>query len=375
MPKQFIISALQTPNSIHRAKPHVLFIMEIQNQAELLGGFIVSMMICAGALGVLSTFATKSGWLLDKPSERKHHLGSVTLVGGIGLFITFALSGVLYGSWSVLGVLSVAAFWLVLVGLVDDAVDLSSGFRFLVQTCAVLIVVFYGDVRIESIGRIAGQSEVLTGSFAVAFTVLCTLGVINAINMIDGLDGLSSGIAVMTLASLLVIASGAVDSQILMLIVSLIGALLAFFVFNMGFLGRKRKVFMGDAGSTFIGFVLAWLFITLSQSGEQPLSPVVAGWLFGLPLLDSISVMVRRAVNGQSPFKADRRHLHHELQAMGLSARTTLVMLLFIHFSLLSVGVMSNGNNALEPVLFWAFVLLVIIRHFAVPFISDRRSA
>jgi len=179
------------------------------------------------------------------------------------------------------------------------------------------------------------------------------------------LDGLSSGIAIMTLCALLVVAVGAVESEVLLVIVSLIGALLAFFTFNMGFLGQRRKIFMGDAGSTFLGFVLAWLFITLSQNGHQPLSPVVAGWLFGLPLIDSISVMVRRIVRGESPFKADRKHLHHQLQERGFSGKSTLLVMLLIHLSLLCVGVFFNDNKELEPVLFWGFVGLVLIRHFA----------
>jgi len=338
----------------------------------LLNVFFLSTVLCACVLGLLSSFATRTGWLLDRPSERKHHVGSVTLVGGVGLFITFAVAAFLFGSWSVFGALSIAAFWLVLVGLIDDAVELGSGVRFAVQICAVLLVVFFGDIRIESIGRILGPHEMLLGSFAVGFTVLCTLGVINAINMVDGLDGLSSGIAVMTLIALVAVAIGAAEPELLILIVSLIGALIAFFVFNMGFLGQKRKIFMGDAGSTFIGFVLAWLFITLSQNGQQPLSPVVAGWLFGLPLIDSISVMVRRAMNGESPFRADRNHLHHQLQAAGYSARSTLAIMLSIHGVLLVIGVMCNGNNALEPVLFWLFVGLVLIRHFAFSLVQSK---
>lgn len=342
--------------------------------AMLFSGFILSVILCACTLGLLSVFATKIGWLQDQPNERKRHVGSVTLVGGVGVFITFTISTLVFGSWAVLGALSIAAFWLVLVGLIDDAVELSSTTRFVVQICAVLIVVYYGNVSIESVGRLFGPTQVMLGSFAVIFTVLCTLGVINAINMIDGLDGLSSGIAIMTLSALLVIAVGEVESEVLLVIVSLIGALLAFFFFNMDFLGLERKIFMGDAGSTFIGFVLAWLFITLSQNGEQPLSPVVAGWLFGLPLIDSISVMVRRLYEGGSPFKADRKHLHHQLQEMGLSARATLGVLLMIHFALLFVGVISNGNNAVEPLLFWVFVCLVLFRHFAFFVIPVRSS-
>lgn len=341
---------------------------------QLVSGFFLSSTLCACTLGILGSFAARTGLLQDRPNERKQHLGSVTLVGGLALFITLAIATILFGSWSLFGALSIAAFWLVLVGVIDDAIELGSGFRFMVQICAVLIVVFYGDMRIESVGRIFGATQVQLGAFAVVFTVLCTLGVINAVNMIDGLDGLSSGIAIMTLSALLIIAFGAVEMEVIMLMVSLVGALLTFFIFNMGFLGLKRKIFMGDAGSTFIGFVLAWLFITLSQNGQQPLSPVIAGWLFGLPLIDSISVMVRRALNGESPFKADRNHLHHQLQALGYSARSTLLLLLIMHFSLLTVGVIFNGNKELEPVLFWVFVALVLVRHFAFSWLPKAKT-
>jgi UDP-GlcNAc:undecaprenyl-phosphate GlcNAc-1-phosphate transferase len=121
---------------------------------------------------------------------------------------------------------------------------------------------------------------------------------------------------------------------------------------------------MGDAGSTVLGLLLVWLFINLSQNGNAPLSPVTAGWLFGLPLIDSVSVMVRRLTHGQSPFKADRNHLHYQLLDLGFSMRSTLLLMLFIHTVMVSVGLLFNQVHAAEPILFWTFVGLVLARHF-----------
>jgi len=233
-----------------------------------------------------------------------------------------------------------------------------------VQITATIIIIYFGDAQLHTLGHLYGDTEFELEKISLVFTVMAVLGVINAINMVDGLDGLSSGITIMTTMSLFIISFASVGIDISILLVTLIGSLFAFFLFNVGYYGVSRKVFMGDAGSTVLGFILAWLFIVLSQNGEQPLSPVAAGWLFGLPLLDSVSVMVRRLVNGTSPFKADRRHLHHQLLDLGYNARSALVILLSIHAVMLCVGMALNSVPAAEPYFFWGFVVLVIFRHF-----------
>ena len=334
------------------------------NTPLLLVALVLSFILSTVAIYLFSRLALAHNILLDVPTERKRHDGAIPLVGGLAIFVSFSVYSLLYGTSGVLGALYLGALWLMVVGLVDDLTELSSGFRFAVQITATIIIIYFGDAQILTLGNLLGDTEVRLERISLVFSVIAILGVINAINMVDGLDGLSGGITVMTLISLLVVSYASVGMDVLMLMVTLVGGLFAFILFNIGSYGQANKVFMGDAGSTVLGFILAWLFIVLSQTGERPLSPVAAGWLFGLPLLDSVSVMVRRLVEGASPFKADRKHLHHQLQELGFTGRTTLMILLYIHAVMLSVGIALNSVPAAETYFFWCFVALVIFRHF-----------
>lgn len=329
----------------------------------LLTIFALSFALCTAAVLIFSQIARSNNILLDNPTERKRHVGMVPLVGGLAIFVTYSIYSLIYGSSGPLAALYLGSLWLMLVGLADDIVELSSGFRLLAQITAALLIIYFGEAHIYSLGNITGGAEIKFERISLAFSIMCILGVVNSINMIDGIDGLSSGITLLTILALLVISISSVGLDMSLLMVTLLGSLFAFFLFNIGYYGVSRKVFMGDAGSTVLGFILAWMFIVLSQTGSKPLSPAVAGWLFGLPLLDSISVMMRRVVRAQSPLKADRNHLHHQLMAHGLSARVTLVFMLLMHAVMLCVGVVFNGVVGAEPYLFGAFVVLVLVRH------------
>lgn len=330
---------------------------------NFLAHFTLSFLLCSASIIILSYFANSRNLLLDNPTERKQHVGSIPLVGGLAFFITYTVYFVFYGSYGSLPSLYLAALWLMLVGLADDHKQLSSGFRLIAQIAAALVLVYFGDTQITSVGKLFGGTDVRFERASLIFTVMCVLGVINAINMIDGIDGLSSGIAILTLFSLFVVSLSSVGVELPLLIIVLMGSLLAFFLFNTGYFGISRKVFMGDSGSTVLGFILAWLFITLSQDGAKPLSPVVAGWIFGVPLMDSVSVMVRRLSHGKSPFKADRNHMHHRIMDRGYSPRTTLLILLSIHAVMQCIGILFNGVASAEPYLFWSFIALVLLRH------------
>jgi len=132
----------------------------------------------------------------------------------------------------------------------------------------------------------------------------------------------------------------------------------------MGAFGKRHKIFLGDAGSLFLGFVLLWFFIHLSQGEGAPMSPVVAGWIFGVPLADTIAVIVGRIMRGEHPLTAGRDHIHHRLLNHGFSARKVLAILGTYHGTLVFVGVMANSHPAAEPYLFWGFVALTITHFF-----------
>jgi UDP-GlcNAc:undecaprenyl-phosphate GlcNAc-1-phosphate transferase len=143
------------------------------------------------------------------------------------------------------------------------------------------------------------------------------------------------------------------------------GALTGFLFLNTRLFGNKRAfTFLGDAGSTLLGFFLVYLLIDHSQGTNPTISPVLAGWILGLPLLDGSAVITSRILDGKSPFLADRTHLHHLLQDLGFSVNQAVVTMLGLHIALMIVGTvisLTAGERG-DLVLFWGFVLLVLLR-------------
>ncbi|MDO6461362.1 undecaprenyl/decaprenyl-phosphate alpha-N-acetylglucosaminyl 1-phosphate transferase [Granulosicoccaceae sp. 1_MG-2023] len=321
--------------------------------------FILPFFITVTALLVLRRIAEHID-LLDRPCERKQHEGLVPLVGGIAMFCGFAVSAlVLQPTWTSLALVLIAGVVLVM-GILDDMHGLQTRKRFLVQILAAVAMVYIGQVQITHLGNLFGDGEVhLGGFFALIFTVFSTVGVINAMNMVDGADGLAGSLALVSFAALSVIAISAGAGSIGIYSLILVGALTAFLLFNVRIAGRRARVFMGDAGSMMLGLLMAWLFIDLSQGEQPPLSAVSAGWIFGLPLLDISAVMVRRLFEGRSPFEAGRDHLHHLLIDQGFSVNSALAIMCFAHIVFVSVGLLANQVPGAEPLLFWAFVILV----------------
>ena len=273
--------------------------------------------------------------LLDIPNDRSSHQRPTPLIGGISIFLAFfvgALAAVANGilpidsyTLSLFG----AGLLLLLIGAVDDARELSPLLRFGVQILASLIMVYGGGVVLTDLGNMTPSGEVLyLGWLAVPFTVFATLGVINALNMCDGVDGLSGTLAMISLTGLMIVSfvnGGPVDSVLLALLAA---SILGFLLFNLRLPGRQQAaIFMGDAGSMFLGFALTWFTISLSQGSDRAMVPAAALWFLMLPIFDTVSMMLRRLMRGRSPFEADREHIHHIFLMAGFTVNETVVVM------------------------------------------------
>ena len=305
--------------------------------------------------------------LVDRPTERKNHRGEIPLVGGIGIFLTFlVLQAVSPASIALI----IAGSLLLSIGIADDYLDLNPKSRLLFQGIAAGVLVIGGGYQIVSLGSIfSAEVLILTGIVSVVFSVVCIIGVINAINMIDGADCLAGSIVSVSILALMIIAGFQAEINIPLIsgLALLLGATLVFLVFNSGAMGITQKVFLGDSGSMFLGIVLASYFIGMSQGDNAPLSPVVAGWIFGLPLMDSVSVMVRRALSGKSPLSAGRDHLHHRLIDNGLSSAQSVAIMLGLHVILVAIGIIGNFYEFSNQMMFWSFVSMTVAYHFIAP--------
>lgn len=268
--------------------------------------------------------------LVDSPCVRKRHDGAIPLIGGVAIYLSLFISAQLFDIWdarSSYGLILIG-LPLLLVGVLDDRIGLSARLRFAVEIfCALAAIVFF-DIRLMSLGFLWPGSEVLLGLTAVPFTVFGLVGVINAFNMTDGVDGLAGGLAFLIFSAFGILCYRG-NAELSLQQMSFAIALLGFLLFNARFFGRKRAViFMGDAGTLFLGFSIGWYLILLSQGDDAVISPVAALWLFATPLFDTVSVMMRRVFRGQSPFHADREHLHHIFLLAGFGVNGAVLIIL-----------------------------------------------
>lgn len=305
--------------------------------------------------------------LLDHPSDRKRHIGAVPLMGGVSIF---------FGAWSGMWLLSdsLSRFWplllatlmILLVGVLDDRYNLAVKSRLVVQVLATLVIVFGEQVSLQSLGNLLGMGDIDLGQwFGLFFTLIAVVGVINALNMVDGIDGLAGLLTLLALAVMGVLSwgAGAIDEAWIALLFSV--ALIPYLLANLGTFGLKRRIFLGDAGSMLLGFLVAWLAIVLSQpqrdGGVAVFAPVTALWLFVIPVVDTVSIMMRRALKGDSPFLPDRDHLHHIVMRMGYRDRHALLFIVFTAMLLGGLGLWMEFNGVAEWTRFALFVAFSVL--------------
>jgi len=242
--------------------------------------------------------------------------------------------------------------------LIDDAYGISAGKRIFIQSIATLSLIFLGEVYIQTLNVSLLGINLNLGFWGIPFTVFAVVGIINAFNMIDGINGLCAGFALIALGALQV-ASG-FDVANYSLVIAM-GSIIGFLFYNLGFLGTKRRVFLGDNGSTFLGFFVAWTCINYSQSTNELIKPVTCLWIVAIPLLDCLGVMTGRIIKGILPFSPGRDHIHHKLQLLTKSSSRTLIGLLLLGLLLAGIGVMLDKSYLSSEISFILFVAFAMI--------------
>jgi len=298
--------------------------------------------------------------LVDRPNHRKQHIGNIPLVGGISIFIAIII-GLLTTHIDINQQKNIllAMMIVVIVGVIDDHRGLSSKSRILFHATAASIVVVLDGVVLNSLGWIFGVNEFKLYSWEVPFTIFTVVGVMNAINMTDGIDGLSGILSLIVLLFISYFSYMGGHAAYLTIALLICCALVPFLLFNLEVFGKSRKIFMGDAGTTLLGLVIAFLLISLSQGDEAVFQPVTALWLLSVPLIDTIAIMLRRIIKGRSPFKADRGHLHHFFIRAGVSNRKALIIIVTFSIIMAFLGVWMQKNNMAEWKMFALFVLIL----------------
>jgi UDP-GlcNAc:undecaprenyl-phosphate GlcNAc-1-phosphate transferase len=285
---------------------------------------LLSMFITISLIPVLRRAAIRVN-AMDFPDERKVHVHPMPKSGGIAMALGAFIPIVLW----VPGDPFVKAFLLggatvTLFGAIDDFRNLGYKVKFLGQAIAALIVILYGDVKIECLGVFLPDGCLLSNWIAVPLTLIVIVGVTNAINLSDGLDGLAGGITLLSFICLAYLAYRLEHPVIGVLAVAVAGAIFGFLRFNT----YPAILFMGDAGSQLLGFLAVTLSVKLTQM-SAPLSPLLPLLLLGFPILDTLTVMLERIREGKSPFIADKSHFHHRLIRLGLF-HTEAVLVVYI---------------------------------------------
>jgi len=279
--------------------------------------------------------------LLDQPGGRKSHEGAVPLIGGIAMFCGFVLSALLLQLPSFKSFIPFISGMVIMivVGALDDYRDLSAKPKFFAQISAAALMVLWGGNAIANLGNLVGNGEIILGGIALPFTIFCVVGLVNALNLSDGLDGLAGGLALVASLALTVVAT-LLGSGMAVWLLLLSSVIAGFLVFNLRHPLRKRaSVFMGDAGSMMLGYALVWFAVHLTQRAGPHMPPVTAVWIFALPLMDTVAIMIRRISKGRNPFEGDREHLHHILLLAGYSHAQTVFILLALAVLMGGIGV------------------------------------
>ena len=302
--------------------------------------------------------------LVDKPNARKHHQGVIPLVGGISVFIAFSIAALLILPVNLTLLLYLGcSLILLVVGVVDDYFDISFKIRLVVQAGIALAMIIFGGLSLDNLGYLMGNETLqLSPVIGGIITVVAFIGAINAFNMVDGIDGLLGGLASVTFSAMGYVFYINGNNELALFCGLLVTAMMPYIMLNLGLpFGRRFKVFMGDAGSVFIGFTVVWLLVRGTQDTNiVAFKPVTALWLIAIPLMDMATIMIRRVRKGQSPFKPDREHLHHICQRMGLSSRLTLFVICLLAINCAAIGIWAETARINESTMFIAFLVMFV---------------
>lgn len=258
----------------------------------------------------------------DKPNHRKVHTDPVPTLGGLAIYMSFLIGLVILHPISEYHLsIVVGASLMVGLGLVDDIFDLSAKLKFIVQIAAACIVVFWGGLQVEFINLpFGGQIEF--GILSTIITIFWIVGITNAINFIDGLDGLAAGVSSIALFTITVMAIMMGHLYVATVALVLFFSVLGFLRYNF----FPAKIFMGDTGALFLGFMISVLAL-LGFKNVTIVSFIIPIFILGVPISDTLIAMVRRYINKQPMSSPDSSHLHHSLVKFGMTHKQTVLFI------------------------------------------------
>ena len=336
--------------------------MDTKEIVFLILTFVVAFAFSFASTPIVYRLAYRIG-AIDVPKDgRRMHKKPIPRLGGLAIIFGFSVSICCFAHFSRALIATLCgAFVIAVMGVIDDCKNLSAKRKFAIQVLAALIVIIGGNIRITVLTNPNIFSDnpylVLPVWISVIITVLWIVFITNAVNFIDGLDGLAAGVSAIMSVSLVFIALRIEEYSSAIIGLALMGACFGFLPFNF----NPAKIFMGDTGSTFLGFILATLSIQGVFKSYAIITFAVPLLILGLPLFDALFAMIRRILKGQSPMTADRGHLHHRLIDMGFSQKQTVFILYAISAVLGITAVVLAESGTLRALILLFSVLIFLL--------------
>ena len=331
---------------------------------DYLLAFVIALGVALVIMPLVIRLAAVTG-AMDAPNARKVHKRPIPRIGGIGIYLAFMASvfvvcqmtDVSAEALSELIGLIVSGSIIVLIGIVDDYKDIPAKVKLLGQIVAAAVLVLVFDVRIDFITDPFGDYFYLE-FLAIPATIFWLVGLTNTVNLIDGLDGLAAGVSTIASITICLVAVQAGVLFVATMTAALAGAALGFLYYNF----NPARIFMGDTGSQFLGFMLAGVSVIGAVKSAATIALIVPILALGLPILDTTFAIVRRYRGGVPIFRPDKGHLHHRLLDLGFTQRQA-VLLMYVISALLGVAAV-----ALTEVSMQIAVCIVVFVVFAVLF-------
>lgn len=329
--------------------------------AKVVAALMVAFLIAFLLTPVVKALAHKVGAVDVPKDERRMHSRPIPRMGGLAIFLGFILSALLFVELSsqIRGMLLGGAI-IVVLGIFDDIYALPALPKFFIQIVAALIAVYHGNVIqvLSNPNVFSSDPYWVLGAWSIPMTVIWIVAITNAVNLIDGLDGLAVGVATISSLTMLVIAMLVSDGVVALIMAALAGSCLGFMPYNL----NPAKIFMGDTGSTFLGFILATMSIQGLFKFYTIISFAVPFLMLGLPIFDTCFAVFRRLSKGQNPMAPDRSHVHHRLIDMGCNQKQAVAVLYVISAILgLSAVVLTTSGELKAMVLLIALFIAAAI--------------
>ncbi|MDA8649043.1 undecaprenyl/decaprenyl-phosphate alpha-N-acetylglucosaminyl 1-phosphate transferase [Alphaproteobacteria bacterium] len=293
---------------------------------------------------ILRPLASKVS-LVDTPNDRKRHDNITPLIGGLCIFLACSLSIFIFDEMTGqdLRPFFVAASMFLFLGVLDDQFDIKAKTKLLAQITISSIFVASSGLQVTNLGVPFGVVHpIVLGDMSLPFTVFAIVGLTNAFNMVDGCDGLAASLAVFVILALLYFGSSQFEYSTQTFLLMMVATIFVFLLFNFSN-NQTLKMFLGDGGSLFLGFIVSVLLVKFAE-GNPTYSPSIIVWFVAVPVYDFCAVVARRLLLRRKIMSADRSHLHHYLLSFGLSHFQTTMFILFTATILLCFGFYLEAN-------------------------------